>query len=72
MPKVVFDTERCKGCNLCPRVCPVKIIKLSDGINKKGYHPAEVEEMDKCIGCGFCYEICPDTAVEVYKEEGGK
>lgn len=72
MPKVVFDSERCKGCHLCVRVCPKKIILISDNINNKGYHPAYVEDMDSCIGCAFCYEICPDTVIEVYKEEGGK
>ncbi len=72
MPKVVFDSERCKGCNLCSRVCPKEIILISENINNRGYHPAYVEDMDNCIGCAFCYEICPDTVIEVYKEEGGK
>lgn len=69
MAKVVFDADRCKGCGLCVVVCPKKIIKMDEGINKKGYHPAFVpeEDMDKCIGCVFCYEICPDTVIEVYK-----
>ncbi len=74
MPKVIFDSERCKGCGLCPTVCPKEIIKMSDRINSKGYHPAYVDDsdMEKCIGCAFCYEICPDAVIEVYKEEKTK
>lgn len=69
MPKVVFDTEKCKGCGLCPTVCPKKIIILGEEINSRGYHPAQVTDMEACIGCGFCYEICPDTVITVYKED---
>ena len=69
VPKVVFDEDRCKGCELCTTVCPKNIVKISPKINAKGYHPAVVEEQDKCIGCAFCATICPDTVIEVYKEE---
>ncbi len=26
MAKVIFNEERCKGCELCTLVCPVKIV----------------------------------------------
>lgn len=67
MPKVVFSEERCKGCELCVSVCPKGILKMSDGMNSKGFRPAMVAESDKCIGCAFCAQMCPDTAIEVYK-----
>jgi len=68
VPRVIFDEERCKGCELCTKVCPKKIVVMaSDRMNKKGYHPATVEEMDKCIGCAFCARICPDVVIEVEK-----
>lgn len=72
MAKVVFDVDRCKGCELCTTVCPKNIVKISSKINAKGYHPATVDEQDQqdqCIGCAFCATICPDTVIEVYKEE---
>ncbi len=72
MTQVFFDTERCKGCELCVTVCPKKIIKLSAGeINSFGFHPAVLTDGEKCTGCKFCFLICPDTAVTVIKEEGG-
>lgn len=40
MNKVTFREDLCKGCGLCVRVCPKKIISLDHGkLNKKGYHP---------------------------------
>lgn len=68
MPKVIFDKERCKGCELCTHVCPKGIVVMDvDHINTKGYHPATVKEMDKCIGCAFCARMCPDVVIEVEK-----
>ncbi|MFU0799578.1 MAG: hypothetical protein ACFWUE_02770 [Xylanivirga thermophila] len=68
MAKVLFDEERCKGCELCTVVCPKGIITLNkDHINSKGYHPATVVDMDKCIGCAFCARICPDVVITVEK-----
>jgi 2-oxoglutarate ferredoxin oxidoreductase subunit delta len=34
-------------------------------INKKGYHPATVNDMDKCIACGNCATMCPDLVITV-------
>lgn len=65
---VTFNEDICKGCGLCTSVCPVKIIELAKiRINKKGYHPAGVEEMDKCIGCANCAMVCPDLVITVEK-----
>ncbi len=67
MPKIVIDEERCKGCELCLEACPQKIIIMSEGFNKKGYHPARQINPEKCTGCTFCALTCPDVAIEVYK-----
>ena len=69
MPKVTFREERCKGCGLCPPVCPVKIISFADRLNSKGYMPATVtdEKMKECVGCMSCARICPDCVITVEK-----
>ncbi len=67
MPKVEFDRERCKGCELCVPVCPKDIVLMDDVINQKGYRVATVREMDKCIGCAMCAMMCPDTVIKVFK-----
>lgn len=63
-PKVIINEARCKSCGLCVSVCPKKVLRISDRINMKGYHPAELFDNEGCISCGFCYLICPDKAIE--------
>ena len=66
--KVTFDSDRCKGCELCAAVCPKHIVVIdSDVVNRKGYHPATVTNMDECIGCASCAKICPDSIITVEK-----
>ncbi len=65
---IVVDTERCKGCNLCVVVCPVRVIKLhTKQVNKKGYTFAYPLAEDTCTGCTSCATICPDGCITVYK-----
>ncbi len=70
--RVTFDEDRCKGCELCTTVCPVKIVIMdTERINVKGYHPATVKEMEKCIGCAFmCKNMsrCSYKSRKIYKQ----
>ncbi len=34
--KLAIDENRCKGCNLCTKVCPYKIFKEGRKLNRKG------------------------------------
>ena len=36
--KVVFNREKCKGCELCINFCPKGILALDPEVNAKGYH----------------------------------
>ena len=66
--KVTFNSDRCKGCELCTAVCPKRIIVIDGStVNRKGYHPAAVTDMDACIGCASCAKICPDSVITVEK-----
>ena len=67
---VTINENLCKGCGLCARACPMKIIELAkDKINAKGYHPATVVAPEKCICCASCALTCPDVVIRVEKEE---
>lgn len=66
--EIKVDKEKCKGCELCINVCPVKILHLSKDFNQNGNHYIIVNDSLKCKGCGFCYMICPDAAITVIKE----
>ena len=64
--KVTFNTERCKGCELCVSVCPKHIVAIDTTVtNRKGYHPAGVIDMAACIACASCAKICPDSIITV-------
>jgi NADH-quinone oxidoreductase subunit F len=65
-----INPEKCSGCTMCAKVCPVEAITGK----KKEVH---VLDQEKCIKCGMCFEKCPKKfrAVECVSEsqsEGGK
>ena len=68
---VKFNSDRCKGCELCRTVCPRNIITTSSHVNSKGYFTVAINEDDQkiCIGCASCAQICPDCAIEIFREE---
>lgn len=62
---VSFETERCKGCELCVGVCPKHIVVMSAATNARGYRYAAVERMDECTACASCARMCPDSVITV-------
>jgi len=64
---VVISAEDCKGCSLCVEVCPPQVLRISEVLNRMGYHPVEYLGSD-CTGCGVCFYVCPEpSAITVYK-----
>ena len=67
--KVFFNTEKCKGCELCTSVCPNGLLTMSKTLNKKGYAVACITDESKCIGCLSCAIMCPDQVISVYEDK---
>jgi 2-oxoglutarate ferredoxin oxidoreductase subunit delta len=64
---IVLAQDRCKGCELCVRACPINVLSMSPVTNSLGYSYPLLEE--GCTGCTACQAMCPDFALEVYKFE---
>ena len=61
--------DRCTSCGLCVAACPMKVLRISERINSKGYRPME-QFKEGCIASCMCARTCPDVAIEVFKIEG--
>ncbi len=53
---ITIDPEKCRGCGMCKRNCPVEAIS---GEIKQ----VHVIDKDKCIKCGTCISVCPFHAI---------
>lgn len=52
--EVVIDADKCTGCKLCVKACPVDAMSFDD---------IPVIDDDVCIRCFCCAEVCPEGAI---------
>ena len=69
MAHVVINAEKCKACMLCVDFCPRQCLGMSELINTRGHHPAELQHPDQCTGCRICAMMCPDVCIDVFREK---
>lgn len=51
--KIVYEREKCIGCQLCVKVCPSRAIQFLPDEKKIKIR------IDRCIFCSQCNDICP-------------
>jgi len=56
--KVVYETEKCVGCDKCVFICPYAAIEAESFATPKILY-------DNCMGCGACALVCPHHAIQV-------
>jgi len=58
-----IDPDKCQGCQICLRNCPV-------GAIAGGKRMVHVIDQSKCIKCGGCFDVCPSRFSAVVKTSG--
>ncbi|OZI35446.1 4Fe-4S ferredoxin [Bordetella genomosp. 1] len=55
----LISADRCTGCNICVRVCPVNVFDLVAGA------APVIARQDACQTCFMCEAWCPEDAMYV-------
>jgi ferredoxin len=58
--KFHIEKDKCIGCGICAKVCPIDNITLQNGV---------VEIRERCIRCGACTHHCPKNAIRYRGEK---
>ena len=59
----VIEKDKCFGCGLCVKKCPVDAIIKTDYVAPGKKLPAYEIDANKCIKCGMCIASCKFKAI---------
>ena len=58
-----IEKDKCFGCSMCAKKCPVGAISVTDYVAPGKKKPAYEIDTQKCIKCGACIETCKFNAI---------
>lgn len=61
----VVEEQKCNGCSICARICPVEAIRLE----KRGKKRLAVVDADACLDCKLCFTRCPEYAIHMAERD---
>ncbi len=69
MNHFVLNTDKCKGCGLCVRACPKKLLTFGGTLNAQGNVYPVMQDDAACVACSCCALNCPDMRITINKED---
>jgi ferredoxin len=65
-----YDRERCKGCGVCSKRCPIQAIpRVPDPDPRFRKHGRPAVDESLCVGCGVCTVKCTSGAMKLHRRK---